>query len=127
MPARTPEDCDHLLGEYLSSGSVDDILTLYEANAIFVTQDRQRLSGHGALREVMTAFAGARPKLHPNLILVARQGDDLAIIYNDWTLTAAGADGATGEQSGRAIEVIRRQADGTWKFAFDDPFARSTA
>lgn len=124
MPARTPEDCDHLLGEYLASGSVDDILTLYEAGAVFVSEDRQRLAGHAALREVMSAFAAARPRLTPNLILVARSGDDLAVIYNDWTLTAVGPDGATVEQRGRAIEVIRRQADGTWRFAYDDPFGR---
>ena len=124
MPARTPEDCDHLLGEYLGSGSVEDILTLYEADATFVTQDRQPLGGHAALREVMTAFASARPRLSVNLVMVARQGDDLAVIYNDWTLTAVGPDGKTVEQSGRAIEVVRRQPDGTWRFAFDDPFAR---
>lgn len=124
MPARTPEDCDHLLGEYLQSGSVDDILTLYEADAVFVTQDRQLLAGHAAVREVMTAFAAARPRLAPNLIMVARQGADTAVIYNDWRLTAVGPAGDTAEQSGRAIEVVRRQPDGTWKFAFDDPFAR---
>jgi ketosteroid isomerase-like protein len=26
--------------------------------------------------------------------------------------------------AGRALEVVRRQADGRWKFAIDDPFAR---
>lgn len=124
MPARTPEDCDHLLGEYLGSGSVDDILTLYEADAVFVTQDRQILIGHAALREVMTMFAAARPRLTPNLIMVARQGETTAVIYNDWTLSHTGPDGKPVEQSGRAIEVIRRQANGTWRFAFDDPFAR---
>ena len=124
MSARTPEDCDHLLGEYLAKGSVDDILTLYETNAVFVTQDRQRVSGHAGLREVMSVFASVRPRLTIDLTMVARQGDDLAVIYNDWSLSAAGPDGAKIEQSGRAIEVVRRQADGTWRFAFDDPYAR---
>jgi uncharacterized protein (TIGR02246 family) len=124
MPARTPEDCDRLLGEYLAGGSVDDILTLYEAGAVFVTEDRRRHVGHAALREVMSAFAAARPRLTPNLVLVARNGDDLAVVYNDWTLAAAGPDGTTIEQTGGAVEVVRRQADGSWRFAFDDPFAR---
>lgn len=124
MPARTPEDCDHLLGQYLASGSVEDILTLYEPDAVFVTQDRQRLAGHAALRQVMTGFAAARPRLAPDLILVAHLGETTAIVYNDWTLTAAGPDGQAIEQSGRAVEVMRRQPDGTWRFAFDDPFAR---
>lgn len=125
MPARTPEDCDHLLGEYLASGAVDDILTLYEADAVFITHDRQVLAGHAALRGVMAAFAAERPRLTPNLVLVARQGEATAVIYNDWSLVVTGPDGAAVEQSGRAIEVIRRQPDGTWRFAFDDPFARS--
>lgn len=125
MAARTPEDCDHLLAEHLGSGSVEDILDLYEPDAIFVPEDRQPLHGHARLREVMTVFAAARPTLTPNLVLVARQGDDLAVVYNDWALSAVGPDGSTVEQSGRAVEVIRRQADGIWRFAFDDPYARS--
>lgn len=124
MAARTPEDCDHLLGEYLAGGSVEDILTLYEPTATFITQDRQRLDGHAALREAMAVFAAARPRLTPKLILVARHGDDLAVIYNDWTLAAVLADGTKMAQHGRAIEILRRQADGTWRFVFDDPFAR---
>jgi len=124
MAARTPEECDHLLAEYLARGSVDDILTLYEPSAVFVTQNRRQLSGHAAVREVMTPLAASRPHLMPNLVLVARQGDDLAVIYNDWTLIERGRDGTESERRGRAIEVIHRQADGTWRFAFDDPVGR---
>ncbi len=123
MPARTPEECDHLLGEYLASGSVDDILTLYEADAVFISAERQRIVGHAALRDVMAVFAAARPRLAINLTMVDRQGD-LTMIYNDWTLSAVLPDGTTVEQSGRAVELVRRQADGTWRFAFDDPYAR---
>ena len=47
-------------------------------------------------------------------------GDDLAVLYNDWTITASGLS-----LSGKAIEVVRRQPDGTWKFVIDDPFGRS--
>jgi uncharacterized protein (TIGR02246 family) len=124
MPARTPEECDHLLRDYLAAGSVEEIVTLYENDAVFITAERQRISGHAQLREVMGVFASLRPQLGSNLTLVERRGDALAIVYNDWTLTAVAPDGSKIEQSGRAIEVVRRQADGTWRFAFDDPYAR---
>ena len=110
MPARTPEECDHL--------------PLYEADAVIISAERQRIAGHVALREVMAVFAAARPRLAINLTMVDRQGD-LTVIYNDWTLSAALPDGTKVEQSGRAVELVRRQADGTWRFAFDDPYARS--
>ena len=53
-----------------------------------------------------------------------RTGEDLALVYNDWTLSATGADGNPIERSGKAIEVVRRQPDGSWRFAIDDPTAR---
>ena len=46
------------------------------------------------------------------------------MVYNDWTMSAKGSDGAPIERAGRAIEVVRRQADGTWRVAIDDPYAR---
>jgi hypothetical protein len=66
MSARTPEDCDHLLGEYLAKGSVDDILTLYETNAVFVTAGPPAGQWSRGLREVMSVFASVRPRLSIN-------------------------------------------------------------
>jgi ketosteroid isomerase-like protein len=42
------------------------------------------------------------------------------MLYNDWTMTAGGQTAA-----GKAIELMRRQADGTWRFALDAPFGRA--
>jgi len=35
-----------------------------------------------------------------------------------------GPDGQPTAMAGKAIEVVRRQADGTWRFIVDDPWAR---
>ena len=50
-----------------------------------------------------------------------RSGEELAATYGVWTMKA-------GEQdlSGKTIEVVRRQPDGTWLFVIDDPFARDS-
>ncbi|MDX2168275.1 MAG: SgcJ/EcaC family oxidoreductase [Deltaproteobacteria bacterium] len=124
MPARTPEDCDNLLGEYLAAGALPDILALYEPQAVFFTQDRQRLAGRDAIATFFGPTAAVKPRLLSTIVQVLRSGDDLAMIYNDWTLTATAPDGTVIEQRGKAIEVVRRQADGSWRFAIDDPFAR---
>ena len=55
---------------------------------------------------------------------VVSAGDDLAVLYNDWSMSATGADGAAVSGSGKAIEIVRRQPDGTWRFVVDDPFGR---
>ena len=59
-----------------------------------------------------------------NVVLVVRSGEDLAVLYNDWSASAKGPDGAPFEMAGKAIEVVRRQPDGSWLFVVDDPFAR---
>jgi ketosteroid isomerase-like protein len=57
-------------------------------------------------------------------VKVVQSGDDLAMVYNDWHMSAKRADGQPVEVRGKAIEVVRRQPDGTWRFILDDPYAR---
>jgi ketosteroid isomerase-like protein len=61
------------------------------------------------------------------IVKVVPAGADLALVYNDWTMTGRAADGRSIERTGKAMEVTRRQADGTWRFILDDPYARGGA
>ena len=56
---------------------------------------------------------GAR--LHGRLVRVITAGD-VALLYTDWESTAGEAH--------KAIELLRRQPDGTWKLIVGDPRAR---
>ena len=123
--ARTAEDCDHLLGKFLALGDLDAIVGLYEPTACFVNDTREKAVGHDAIRASFRDFAAAKPKLTAKIVLSAPNGDDLVLLYNDWTLEMTGPDGKPLTVTGKAIEAVRRQPDGTWRFAIDDPFARS--
>jgi ketosteroid isomerase-like protein len=46
------------------------------------------------------------------------------MVYNDWQMSAKRPDGRPVEAAGKALEVVRRQPDGTWRFILDDPYAR---
>ena len=52
-------------------------------------------------------------------------GEGLALLYNDWRLTVGAEDDLSLERSGRALELVRRQADGSWRFVIDDPYGRT--
>ena len=123
--ARSPEDCDNLLTDFLAAGDVDAIVELYEPGAAFVTRDREVKVGRDAIRQAFKVFAAAKPRLRVTIVMTLRNGDNLAVLYNDWTMSVRRPDGQTVETAGKAIEVVCRQSDGTWKFAVDDPFARS--
>jgi uncharacterized protein (TIGR02246 family) len=123
MPARTPEDCDRLFGEGINAGDADAVAALYEESGGLVLETGEVATG-SAIRGFLDAFVAMKPRLEMNVWRVVRCGDDLAVLYNDWRLTLPGSDGASVVSGGKAIEIVRRQADGTWKFALDDPRAR---
>ena len=39
-----------------------------------------------------------------------------------WQLGMTGPDGKPVELAGRSVEVVRREPDGRWLFAIDEPF-----
>ena len=48
--------------------------------------------------------------------------DELALYHSKWSMRGTGPDGAQVEVSGQSSDVLRRQADGTWKIAIDNPW-----
>ena len=124
MTARTPADCDHLFAEHVNAGDLDALLALYEPGCSLVQSDGGVAKGHAAIREVMQRLIAMRPAMRTEVTKVVQTDDDLAVVYNDWSLTAKRPDGTPVERAGRALEIVRRQADGSWKFAIDDPFGR---
>lgn len=120
MPARTPEECDRLFGEYVNAGDLEAVIVLYEQRGSLVQRDGSVATGHSAIRGALSGLAAMRPKLRINMVKVVKAGEDLAVLSNDWSMSAKGPDGNLIERAGKAIEVVRRQPDGTWLFAVDD-------
>lgn len=101
MPARNPEDLHRLFAAALNAGDRDALMSLYAPDATLVPQPGQAVTGTAAIREAL----------------------DLALLYSSWVLRGTGPDGTPVEMTGRGTEVARRQADGTWRLALDNPYA----
>jgi ketosteroid isomerase-like protein len=114
MRAQKPEELDVLFTQCLKEGDLEGLVSLYEPAAAFPNQSGEVKSGLPALREEMAPFAAMKPELKSNITKVVVAGD-IALIHNEWTMPAQ-------SMSGYAIEVARRQSDGSWKFIIDDPF-----
>ena len=49
---------------------------------------------------------------------------DLAVLYGEWSLTGGlDPDGNPVDLEGRSTDVMRRQSDGWWLDAIDDPYS----
>jgi uncharacterized protein (TIGR02246 family) len=125
MSARSPEDCDRMFEQRVNAGDLEGLVALYEPRASFVPQQGDAATGTAAIREALAGLVAMKPKLKMGIKRVVTAGDDVAVVYNDWSMSAVGPDGAALDMVGKAIEIVRRQADGTWRFLVDDPFARS--
>ncbi len=126
MPARTPEQCDELFGAYVNARDLDNLVALYEAQATLVNEDETVATGSAAIRETIKGLFAAFPegKINMNVVRVVRSGEDVAVLYNDWNMSGKTADGSPFTMQHKAMEVVRRQPDGTWRFVIDDPYAR---
>jgi uncharacterized protein (TIGR02246 family) len=120
MPARKPEDLGQLFVQAVKTGDVEAVLALYEPGASMTNQQGEVRSGADAIRQDMARFAALNPDITGETDKVIVAGD-IALSHSRWSMTTPAP------VSGRAVEVARRQPDGTWLYVIDDPFTLGPA
>lgn len=66
------------------------MVALYEPRACLVLERGAPARGTAAIRKAIAMFAAMKPKFQMNVGKIVKAGDDLAVLYNDWTLSATG-------------------------------------
>jgi ketosteroid isomerase-like protein len=79
------------------------------------------VTGSAAIRDVLAGFLASRPVMEFDHTYMFVSGDT-ALARGRWKLTSTGADGAAETIVGTSIEVLRRQADGSWRYVIDHPW-----
>ncbi|MDA4130343.1 MAG: nuclear transport factor 2 family protein [Thaumarchaeota archaeon] len=107
-PARQPEDLDRFFLERANAGDLEGVVALYEPAAVLSYPPDQLTVGHENIRRVYAPLLAAKIKFQGEVRPAIRNGD-LAL-----TSTSLPGNNAT-------VEVARRQSDGTWLWAIDQP------
>jgi uncharacterized protein (TIGR02246 family) len=118
-----PEDWPSVFAQHLNAGNLDKVMSLYEPDARFVAPSGETLIGRDRIRQVIAGLIQSKTKFQGRVLRKTRI-DDLALLYTDFEVTSTDGTGKTVELRSKAIEVLRRQADGTWKLIIGDPNAR---
>ena len=121
MPARTPEEVNRLLLDAMNAGDLDALVALYEPQATLSPQPGTFVTGAAAIRAALGAFVAAKPKMALTSKTIAQSGD-IAMTSGRWELKGTGPDGKPMAMAGQSVEVVRRQADGTWRYVIDNPW-----
>jgi uncharacterized protein (TIGR02246 family) len=121
MSRGTPEQVLESIVEGINTGNFDMLLALYEPEAAFATQPGSLAQGLPGIRESLAGFVAMKGKLDLKVTRVLEAGD-LALVIGVWSFTGTGLDGEPVKLAAKNADVLRRQADGSWRFVIDNPW-----
>jgi uncharacterized protein (TIGR02246 family) len=117
-----PADIYPTLLKAFNAGDIDATLACYEPQACFVLKPGHAACGTAELREMFRATLSYKPDLKLDVRKIISAGDDLALVVVEWTSKTISSSGEAKVWAGTATDIVRRQADGTWKLALDIPY-----
>jgi len=121
MSAETPEQLLKAVVDGINAGNIEALMSLYEADAAFASQPGRLAHGPAGVRGSLAAFLAMKGTLDLEVTRVLEAGG-LAFVAGVWSFTGTGPDGKPMTLTGRNGDVLRRQADGSWRFVIDNPW-----
>jgi uncharacterized protein (TIGR02246 family) len=119
--ARTPDDTYRELAEAYNTGKLDAMVACYAPDAVFVIEPGRVTQGPVELRAALqhNLGIGARLTIAPESF--TRSGD-IMLVVGTFTMAGTRADGRPLDRTRRFADVLRRQPDGRWLIAVDNPY-----
>lgn len=114
-----PEGVIPSLIERFNSGKVSAMMALHAPESVFIANDGRTITDHAEIA------ARLERDLKLGLPLVANVrhvfvADDIAQIVVDWSIDGTGPDGEQVHLGGSACDIVRRGADGRWRYIIDN-------
>jgi ketosteroid isomerase-like protein len=117
----TPRQGLEAVVEGINTRNYQLLMSLYEPKAAFATQPGSLAHGLGNIREALGGFVALNGKLDLEVSRVLEVGD-LALVVGKWSFAGTGPDGEPVKLAAKNADVLRRQADGSWRFVIDNPW-----
>ncbi|MEU4679122.1 DUF4440 domain-containing protein [Micromonospora sp. NPDC023737] len=117
--ATEPEGVVASLMERFNSGKVSAMMEQFEPGIVFVARDGRAITDPTEIAAQLERdiSLGLPLKAKARHVFVA---GDIAQIVLDWSIEGTGPDGKQVHIEGSASDVVRRGADGRWRYLIDN-------
>ena len=114
-----PEGVIPSLLERFNSGKIEAMMALYAPEAVFIAKDGRTITDHTEIAAELEhdLKLGLPLKAKARHVFVA---DNVAQIVLDWSIDGTGPDGKHVHVGGSAADILRRGADGRWRYLIDN-------
>ena len=116
LPKRA-EDAHAALAAAFNTGDVATVMGMYDVTGIIVPEPEKPVSGKEKFEEAVKAILSIKGKMEIKTVYCLQTGN-IAVGRSEWSIT----DGNEVKISAKGIEVMKQQADGTWKIVVDHAF-----
>ena len=118
-PPTDPEVMAETLVERFNSGKVSAMMSLYEPEAVLIAKDGRAITGQAGIATELERDLSLGLPLNAKArhVFVA---DNIAQVVLDWSIDGTGPDGQHVHLGGTASDILRRGADGRWRYLLDN-------
>jgi uncharacterized protein (TIGR02246 family) len=117
----TPIETVNQFTDAMNRGDLESALALYEPDAVLVAQPGKQARGTDELRAALGAFIALKPTVQTQAQDAVEVGD-IALYVSRWTLQGTDPAGQPVTIGGESADILRRQKDGRWLIALDNPW-----
>ncbi len=121
MASKSPLAAVEELVQAINDANLEAALALYEPSAVLIAQPGQIARGTKQLREALGGFIALEARLVSDAQWVMEAGD-VALYLGRWQLEGTDPSGQPVHMSGTSTDVLRRQSNGQWLIALDNPW-----
>lgn len=122
MKVFDPREIDNAISRAFEEGDLEGALTLYEDGCAFVRFNGEVTTSAADIRAELTGLIAMKPKVALDEVAVIEAVDGtLATTRAKGRIDGTGPDGQPMTVPFHTLAVVRKQADGSWRFLIDDP------
>jgi ketosteroid isomerase-like protein len=111
------EDVHATLAEAFNTGNVAVVMSMYDVTGIIVPEPGKPVSGEAKFEEAIKGILSIKGTMDIKTVYCLQTGNT-AVGRSEWSITDKGEV----KIAAKGIEVMKQQADGTWKIIVDHAF-----